>query len=216
MRLISAVLDGHGGWQAAEFARRHLPGNIVAELENCTDADEPDQVAAAMQRAFQRTDRAFIDKIRAAYDIGFGDVAHVGCCALAAVVMPHAVVVANAGDCRAVVGRVADEKDALAASDPNASVAEVVVPAGSPLRPRGGSVYVSATPLSEDHNARMPRERARLEMAHPGEADIVMCRKDNPNACYVKGRLQPTRALGDAYLKHSEFNRPASEYGTEG
>ncbi len=25
-------------------------------------------------------------------------------------------------------------------------------------------------------------------------------------AWYVKGRLQPTRALGDAYLKHSEFN----------
>ena len=27
-------------------------------------------------------------------------------------------------------------------------------------------------------------------------------------AWYVKARLQPTRALGDAYLKHSEFNGP--------
>ena len=27
-------------------------------------------------------------------------------------------------------------------------------------------------------------------------------------SCYVKGRLQPTRSLGDLRLKHSEFNNP--------
>ena len=27
-----------------------------------------------------------------------------------------------------------------------------------------------------------------------------------PGICYVKGRLQPTRALGDLYLKSAEFN----------
>ena len=32
--------------------------------------------------------------------------------------------------------------------------------------------------------------------------------KPGSSAWYVKGRLQPTRALGDAYLKHSEFNGP--------
>ena len=37
--------------------------------------------------------------------VGFGEVAHVGCCAIAAVVTPTAIVVANAGDCRAVLGR---------------------------------------------------------------------------------------------------------------
>jgi hypothetical protein len=38
--------------------------------------------------------------------IGFGEVARVGCCAVAALVTPTHVVVANAGDCRAVYGRV--------------------------------------------------------------------------------------------------------------
>ncbi len=35
-----------------------------------------------------------------------------------------------------------------------------------------------------------------------------MCKPGNPDACYVKARLQPTRALGDGYLKASEFNAP--------
>jgi hypothetical protein len=48
-----------------------------------------------------------------------------------------------------------------------------------------------AEALSEDHNAKMPKEQEMLRAAHPKEEDIIKCK--NPNACYVKGRLQPTR-----------------------
>ena len=48
-----------------------------------------------------------------------------------------------------------------------------------------------AVALSEDHNAKLEKEQAALRQAHPGEEDIVRCK--NPKACYVKGRLQPTR-----------------------
>ena len=48
------------------------------------------------------------------------------------------------------------------------------------------------------------QEQRRLAKEHPNEPDIVVCK--SPNACYVKGRLQPTRALGDVYLKDAEFN----------
>jgi pyruvate dehydrogenase phosphatase len=41
-----------------------------------------------------------------------------------------------------------------------------------------------------------------LHKAFPGEDDIVRCK----NACYVKGRLQPTRSFGDFYLKYKEYN----------
>lgn len=51
-----------------------------------------------------------------------------------------------------------------------------------------------AVALSEDHNAKLPKEMEALRQAHPGEEDIVRCK--NPNACYVKGRLQPTRCVG--------------------
>ena len=64
-----------------------------------------------------------------------------------------------------------------------------------------------STRLSRDHNARMPLEKINLQVMHPNESNIVVCK--NPHACYVKGRLQLTRALGDLYLKYSEFNAPS-------
>lgn len=42
----------------------------------------------------------------------------------------------------------------------------------------------------------------------PKENDVVICKKENEKSCYVKGRLQPTRSLGDLRLKHEEFNNP--------
>ena len=46
-------------------------------------------------------------------------------------------------------------------------------------------------------NAGEPFEQARLIKEFPGEPDIFVCK----SACYVKGRLQPTRSFGDFYLK---------------
>jgi serine/threonine protein phosphatase PrpC len=241
--LLAAVFDGHGGWQAAEFAHRELPHAIVAEMANISsnprnEPPEAEEVVTILSRAFTRTDRAFLSAVRGAFQVGFGDVAKVGCCALAAVITPKYIVVANAGDCRAVYGQLVpadladkyfpDVSTSLPATLANASP----IPSfntntqffsdsddGSSSTPPpphvpGGRVLLKnseysmwATALSEDHNARMPREAARLRAAHPGESDIVRC--SSPGACYVKGRLQPTRALGDAYLKHSEFNAPA-------
>ncbi len=51
-------------------------------------------------------------------------------------------------------------------------------------------------------NAGEKFEQARLYKKFPGEEDIVRCRA----ACYVKGRLQPTRSFGDFYLKFKEYN----------
>jgi pyruvate dehydrogenase phosphatase len=68
--------------------------------------------------------------------------------------------------------------------------------------------------LTRDHNCREKRERAKLEQAHPDENDIVVCRR--PDACYIKGKLQPTRSFGDFYLKHSEFMRAPSQHASAG
>jgi pyruvate dehydrogenase phosphatase len=94
-------------------------------------------------------------------------------------------------------------------------------------------LLMEAVPLSNDHNTREPVEQAKLRRLHPNEvcltcphsqrvrmcadmykpypanvitsqADIIKCKRET--SCYVKGKLQPTRSLGDAYLKYSEFN----------
>jgi pyruvate dehydrogenase phosphatase len=37
---------------------------------------------------------------------------------------------------------------------------------------------------------------------------VVVCKKDNNQSCYIKGRLQPSRSIGDFRLKYAEFNNP--------
>ena len=319
--LLAAVLDGHGGWQVADFARRTLLSAIETELENCpssslttsgnnNDNDNSNNldedggskfattswhVGSALARAFARIDRSFLSAVKPAFELGFGSVAHVGACALAAAVTRDSIVIANAGDCRAVLGRVHFGPTApptaigapvfffsplslsgdLASSSsfnsssednstnffdqsssssrqwagkntldvmkktilsdigtvwhqasPSSSSSSFTLPTQSSLSssdlalPQTSSssssssslsptFFYSAVSLSHDHNAREPREKARLAAAHPGEDDVVVCKPGNASACYVKGRLQPTRSLGDGYLKDSEFNVPA-------
>lgn len=42
-------------------------------------------------------------------------------------------------------------------------------------------------------------------------SSLLQYLKPGTSAWYVKARLQPTRAIGDAYLKHSEFNGPPGQ-----
>ncbi len=150
-----------------------------------------------MVRGYERTDRDFMTAIRPAFDIGFGELSRVGCCVVSAVVADGFVAVANAGDCRAVVGRLGNGGNAGAESHPLAE-------SGALTPKQSNGSHWTAVSLSEDHNCRHPSIQDELTAAHPGEEDIVVCR--SASSCYVKGRLQPTRALGDLYLKYSEFN----------
>ena len=59
--------------------------------------------------------------------------------------------------------------------------------------------------LNKKLNANSKTERKRLQQLFPNEADIVVCKRED-TACYVKGRLQPTRSFGDFRLKWKDFN----------
>ena len=52
---------------------------------------------------------------------------------------------------------------------------------------------VTVVKLSNTHNSAKPSEMARLKKEFPDDKDIVVCVRPNSKACYVKGRLQPTR-----------------------
>jgi pyruvate dehydrogenase phosphatase len=64
------------------------------------------------------------------------------------------------------------------------------------------------TNLCAVHSSNSPEEQARLMREHPKDKDIVKCK--HAKACYVKGRLMPTRSFGDLHLKHAEFNNPCN------
>ncbi|KAL6533868.1 hypothetical protein OROHE_013701 [Orobanche hederae] len=87
------VFDGHGGKHAADFACYHLPRFIVE------DEDFPQDIERVISSAFLQTDTAFAEACSLDADIASGTTA------LAAIVLGSSLVVANAGDCRAVLCR---------------------------------------------------------------------------------------------------------------
>ena len=75
----------------------------------------------------------------------------------------------------------------------------------------------SCIDLNVERNINREEEQERLRKLHPGEEDIVRCKRSwqqplRPfssvmktfySGCYVKGRLQPTKSFGDFHLKDS-------------
>lgn len=70
----------------------------------------------------------------------------------------------------------------------------------------------SSMDLNVERNINNEQEQERLRLLHPGEEDIVRCKRSWQDTvlmktlyagCYVKGRLQPTKSFGDFHLKDS-------------
>ena len=184
---IAGVFDGHGGWNVSEYASKVLIPKLViklkqAVLEKCNDDSRTDVDTIS---TFVDVENNYIESVRKSYELGYGSVASVGSCVCLAIKRDDRLTIANCGDCRAVLGSETNRSSNSANSK---------------------SKFV-ATRLSRDHNARIPLEVLNLREQHPREEkEVVVCHTDNPSACYVKGRLQLTRSLGDLYLKYEDFN----------
>ncbi|TYG51512.1 hypothetical protein ES288_D10G263000v1 [Gossypium darwinii] len=63
---------------------------------------------------------------------------------------------------------------------------------------------VKAVPLSSEHNASVESVREELRSLHPNDPQIVVLKH---TVWRVKGIIQISRSIGDAYLKSAEFNR---------
>lgn len=194
---IAGVFDGHGGWNVSEYASKTLIPKLLVKLkqsflENSLDDSRTDIDTIS---TFQDVEDSYIESVRLSYMLGDGKVASVGSCVCLAIKKDDRLTIANCGDCRAVLGsNIFHESN------------EVVTESKSHK-----SKYV-ATRLSRDHNARIPLEVLNLQEQHPGEEDeVVRCHPNHPSACYVKGRLQLTRSLGDLYLKYGDFNAPPGQ-----
>lgn len=74
---------------------------------------------------------------------------------------------------------------------------------------RNANGNLETVELSKSFSANELDEQARLKKQFRGEKDIVRCK--STEACYVKGSLMPTRAIGDFHLKHKEFQNPYAD-----
>lgn len=71
-------------------------------------------------------------------------------------------------------------------------------------RAERGTREVTALQLSTEHNANIETVRNELRCLHPNDSQIVV---QKHKVWRVKGIIQVSRSIGDAYLKKSEFNR---------
>ncbi|KAJ7528124.1 hypothetical protein O6H91_16G085000 [Diphasiastrum complanatum] len=86
------VFDGHGGRKAAEFASEHLGKDIIEAVEK--QCQEEDCIESAVRTGYLTTDAAFLQTNASS-----------GASCVTALVKDGVMVVANAGDCRAVVSK---------------------------------------------------------------------------------------------------------------
>ncbi|XP_010927338.2 probable protein phosphatase 2C 27 isoform X1 [Elaeis guineensis] len=87
------VFDGHGGKGAAHFVRDNLPRVIVE------DAEFPIELERVVTRSFMQTDTQFAKICAVQSTLSSGTTA------LTAMIFGRSLLVANAGDCRAVLSR---------------------------------------------------------------------------------------------------------------
>ncbi|KAL0555787.1 hypothetical protein IC582_004285 [Cucumis melo] len=88
-----AVVDGHGGRDAADYVVEHLGKNIINALEKIAGEEEK-AIESAIRRGHKRTDEEFLSQ-------GVGS----GACAASVLVKDGELHVANVGDCRVVLSR---------------------------------------------------------------------------------------------------------------
>ncbi|GAQ90746.1 Serine/threonine protein phosphatase [Klebsormidium nitens] len=98
---LFGIFDGHRGAEAAEFAASAVPRHVYKSLKEGRSAED------ALVATFTRTDEQFRREVDARRVLrrGGGKDWHPGCTAVAALVIDDKLVVANAGDCRAVLCR---------------------------------------------------------------------------------------------------------------
>ncbi|KAG8651256.1 probable protein phosphatase 2C 38 isoform X5 [Manihot esculenta] len=166
------IYDGHGGPEAARFVNQHLFENIKTIHGAEFTSETHGMSADVINKAFLATEEAFLSLVQQQWQ-DKPQIASVGSCCLVGIVCSGHLYIANAGDSRAVLGRL-DNKE------------------------------VKAVQLSYEHNASIESVREELQSLHPDDPHIVVLKH---KVWRVKGLIQISRSIGDAYLKRAEFNR---------
>ncbi|XP_048127433.1 probable protein phosphatase 2C 60 isoform X2 [Rhodamnia argentea] len=163
------ICDGHGGSEASWFIRDNLFCNIKKLVSKHQEVS-----ANVIKKAFLATEEGFLSMVKKNWH-NKPHIASAGSCCLVGVISNGTLIVGNAGDSRAILGRAVKNSKRI-----------------TPLQ------------LSEEHNVNFESVREEVRSLHPHDQQIVMLKH---KVWRVKGLIQVSRSIGDAYLKRTEFNR---------
>ena len=189
---LFGMFDGHSGSAASVWCRRWL----LPYLQWYRQQGWTEQLLD--RRVFVDADAHFLSQ---AWSEGRASDGLSGACVNVVHVDQSSVTSANAGDCRAVIGRRVAHSLPAAAAAPSSAVASSTSPAFPSAIRSGHQQHPThvAVALSHDHQIDTnPAERERLLSQHAGEDDVIRRNR-------VKGRLQPTRGFGDGAYKLQHY-----------
>ncbi|CEL99427.1 unnamed protein product [Vitrella brassicaformis CCMP3155] len=190
--LLVTVLDGHGGWQIADYVQRYLASYIENQLQHHGAL----QMREALHSAYAIMDEALYELVRGGYALGFSRNVKVGACSLSVVVDYQSIAVANIGDCKAVLCR---KGRAIPLNSQHTANSPAEQKRLRELHPNEKDVVVCKSTVDQPRAPQWP---------YLWEYPLCMMgllKETVGSRCYVKGRLQPTRSFGDFHLKHAEF-----------
>ncbi|KAL8166558.1 hypothetical protein V2J09_008057 [Rumex salicifolius] len=168
---VVGVYDGHGGPEASRFANSKL-----IPLLNKYASEQGGMSPDVIKKAFSTTEEEFLHLVKRTMPVQ-PQIASVGSCCLVGAITKDILYVANLGDSRAVLGRLASD----APDD-----------------------FVVAERLSTDHNVSAEEVRREVEALHPDDSQVVVYTR---GVWRIKGIIQVSRSIGDVYLKKPSFNR---------
>ncbi|KAF8042504.1 hypothetical protein BT93_A0975 [Corymbia citriodora subsp. variegata] len=168
------IYDGHGGPEASRFIRDNLFCNMKRLV-----SEHQEVSANVVKKTFSATEEGFLSMVKKHWH-SKPHIAAAGSCCLVGVISNGTLIVGNAGDSRAVLGRAVKN-----------------------------SKRITPIQLSEEHNVNIESVREEVRSLHPHDQQIVSLKH---RVWRVKGLIQVSRSIGDAYLKGTEFNREPLPY----
>jgi serine/threonine protein phosphatase PrpC len=171
---LFGVFDGHGGSDVAAFCARTFPEVIMTRLQGSNNK-QLDVKAEALARSFLEVDRKMLEHS--------GKFANQGCTALFALVSQEGILLANAGDSRAIMSR----RRAFS----------------GPLPVCGSNYDIQST---RDHKPNVSSEKKRIEKAG-GHVTEMRIPNTDKTLSRVDGVLAVSRSMGDLHFKGNQSLR---------
>ncbi|CAN1805648.1 Probable protein phosphatase 2C 38 [Linum perenne] len=134
------VYDGHAGDQASKFVSH----NLFFNLKNAVSDNGEVVTESVVKKAFHATEEEYLSMVKKQW-LNMPQIASAGTCCLVGLICSGTLFVANAGDSRAVLGRV-----------------------------DRGSKRATPVQLCNEHNVNIESVREELRSLHPDDSQVVI------------------------------------------
>ncbi|EZG47655.1 putative protein phosphatase 2C [Gregarina niphandrodes] len=201
--MMAAVIDGHSGWQTSEYVAKNLAKFVDSGLRRVRGVLTADRLRDVLTDSFLSLDESLRQKVIGAVELGHSLAGKPGATTACCLLNGEYVVMANVGDSRAYLCRAGRPVALNACHNAGDPVESARLKADHPHDP---DIIRCHEPAPQNTRVvRDPPPNWLLKLATvTGIHDYSQPRPPTP-ACYVKGRLQLTRAFGDFYLKDAKF-----------